>query len=213
MRSPMTEHSTWPFALYRPEYPADSTAFTTVLSSLRGLLDAVANASPPAALSLELKNDLDRWQEALRSHAVAESDAPYGQLHEARDHGLTVVPEMEFDIDDPEHVEATVTFGRWHVGGGGTAHGGQVATAFDALMGRSQLNAGRIARTAFLNVTYRAGTPLNVPLRIVIRSTAQTDRKHTVRGHLYDGARLLAEAEALFVRVARYPASSTEASA
>jgi hypothetical protein len=80
-----------------------------------------------------------------------------------------------------------------------------VATALDAMMGHSQPVGGWIARTAHLDVAYPAGTPCGRPLRLEVRTTSGSGRKHRLNARLLDDTPLLAEAEALFVRVAHHP--------
>ncbi|GAB2869593.1 PaaI family thioesterase [Nocardioides pacificus] len=195
----------WPFDSYRAPADFDLQEFSFMLAGLRGFLGSVAQSAPPPELLRSLREDLDGWQKVLAPHLASDDDSPYGQLDGAADHGLASLPELTIHDEAPGTVDATVTFSRWHVGGGGTVHGGQVATALDALMGRSQLADGWIARTAYLNVSYRAGTPWGRPVQAEVRTATSQGRKQFLHGRLFDDQTTFAEAEALFVRVDRYP--------
>ena len=194
----------WPFEPYRAPEDFDRREFSSMLCGLRRFLGSVAQSAPPPELIQSLRADLDRWRAALAPHMTSDDDSPYGQLDDSADHGLASLPELTIHDETPGAVDATVTFSRWHVGGGGTVHGGQVVTVLDSLMGRSQLADGWISRTAYLNVDYRAGTPFGRPLRAEVRTAASEGRKHFLHGWLFDGEVTFAEADALFVRVERY---------
>lgn len=195
----------WPFDLYSPPEDVDEDALAGLYDELRAFLAAVASSAPDRASTHGLTADLRAWRQRLARFATDDAGAPYGQLGSVDDHGLASLPVMTYDVESPGSVDATVTFSRWHLGGGGTVHGGQVATALDAVMGHSQLVGGWIARTAYLNVSYLAGTPFDRLLQLTVRTTSTEGRKHFLHGRLHDGTTTLAEAEALFVRVARYP--------
>lgn len=195
----------WPFDLYTPPDGMDEDDLATMFGELRSFLGTVASAAPGADDVATLTRELRGWRERLTPHLTDDGAAPFGQLSVDHEHGLVSLPETVIVTESPGSVDATVLFSRWHVGGGGTVHGGQVATVLDAMMGQSQLAAGWIARTAYLNVSYRDGTPFGRPLTVEVRTTSTTGRKHFLRARLLDDGSLLAEAEALFVRVARYP--------
>lgn len=197
----------WPFELLEPDEDFDEASYAALLDELRGFLDALAGASPDRDLTARLGADLRHWRSALEASAAPAARAPYGQLHGADDHGLAAVPAVSVHTEAPGTLDATVRFSRWFVGGGGAVHGGHLATTLDGLMGRTQLADGWIARTAYLNVTYLALTPIDEPVRVEIRTRRVEGRKHYLRGRLFAGATTYVEAEALFVRVAPYPAA------
>lgn len=200
---------TWPFELL--QHPGDfvEEEYVAMLNELRAFLGAVATADPGRELTSALTADLSRWREALTARRTTDDRAPYGQLHRTDDHGLAAVPALVVHSESAGTLDATVTFSPWFVGGGGTVHGGHVATALDGLMGRTQLAAGWIARTASLDVTYRAGTPLDEPVQAEIRTLRTEGRKHHLHGRLFVGNTTFAEAEALFIRVAPYPGADS----
>lgn len=198
----------WPFDLLEPDEDFDEASYAALLGELRGFLASVAAAAPDPALTTRLAADLRQWRDVLAGHAAPASRIPYGQLHGADDHGLAAVPAVEVHAEAPGTLDATVRFSRWFIGGGGSVHGGHLATALDGLMGRTQLADGWIARTAYLNVSYLALTPVDQPIRVEVRTQRVEGRKNYLHGRLSDGATTLVEAEALFVRVARYPGAT-----
>ena len=200
----------WPFDLLEPHEDFDEASYAVLLDELRGFLDALAGASPDRDLTADLTAGLREWRATLADRAVSPAHAPYGQLHAADDHGLAAVPAVSVHAEAPGTLDATVRFSRWFLGGGGAVHGGHLATTLDGLMGRTQLAGGWIARTAYLNVRYLALTPVGEPVRAEIRTQRVEGRKSFLHGRLFAGATTYVEAEALFVRVARYPGSVQE---
>lgn len=203
----------WPFDLYQPPDGVAEDDLAAMFNEVRSFLATVATAAPGSEDLASLTQDLRRWRDRLTSCRTDDENAPFGQLNVGADHGLASLPKISFETQSAGSVDATATFSRWHLGGGGTVHGGQVAMALDAMMGHSQLVGGWIARTAYLNVSYIAGTPFGRPLRLEVRTTSSSGRKQHLHGRLLDDTRLLAEAEALFVRVARYPVAAAGPSA
>jgi len=97
-------------------------------------------------------------------------------------------------------VAGTVTFGDFHRGENGAAHGGAVSTFFDEVCGTlANAVAGRPARTAFLHVDYRSVTLVGVEHAFTATVSRVEGRKHWVTGTLHAGDRLVAEAQSLFV--------------
>ena len=207
---PAATGMSWPFDLLDPADDFDEASYAALLDELRGFLDAFAAAAPTADLTAGLTAQLSRWRATLAASAASPEQVPYGQLHRADDHGLAAVPAVVVHAEAPGTLDATVSFSRWFVGGGGAVHGGHLATTLDGLMGRTQLADGWIARTAFLEVRYLALTPVDVPVRAEIRTQRVEGRKHFLSGRLFAGPTTYVEAEALFVRVARYPAATPD---
>ena len=115
-----------------------------------------------------------------------------------------LAPPMEFSIDtdgDTPMVRADVTFGHAYEGPPGHVHGGIVAAAFDELLGATQAMSGSPGMTAQLEVSYRAPTPLHVPLRFESTLDSVDGRKIRTSGRLYDGDRLCAESSGLFISI------------
>lgn len=114
-----------------------------------------------------------------------------------------LMPPFRLSIFEPEGVELTVQFSRFHVGGNHAVHGGVLPLLFDSVFGMVIHAAGRpISRTAFLHVDYRKVTPIDTTLtaRGWIRET--DGRKAFVNAELRDpDGNVLAEANGLMVRL------------
>lgn len=97
---------------------------------------------------------------------------------------------------------ARVVLGPAFEGAPGQAHGGVVAAVFDDVMGY-QLSILKVpAFTGRLSVTYRAPTPVGVPLVFRARLEGRDDRKLQLAASAFgEDGELLAEAAATFVVV------------
>jgi acyl-coenzyme A thioesterase PaaI-like protein len=96
---------------------------------------------------------------------------------------------------------AEVVLGAAFEGAPGRAHGGVVAAIFDDVMGY-QLSILKVpAFTGRLQITYRAPTPIEVPLVFRARVDAREERKLRMSAwaHADDGKALIAEATATFI--------------
>ena len=118
--------------------------------------------------------------------------------------GSKILPEYEVMPQGDGSYASTVRFTERFSGVEGVVHGGVVSMYFDEILGwvASQISDHWWA-TAYLRVDYRAPSPIGETLRAVIRPVSQEGRKCRMRGQLYAGDRLCAEAEALFVQASR----------
>jgi acyl-coenzyme A thioesterase PaaI-like protein len=100
-------------------------------------------------------------------------------------------------------VRGTMSFRRFHLGRNGAAHGGAVAMLFDSLLGytAAKLTGSPYQRTAFLHVNYRHIAPVEKELQVDAGIERVDGRKIFVEARLTDGDTLLADGEALFVRL------------
>ena len=84
-------------------------------------------------------------------------------------------------------------------GGPSRAHGGAVAALLDESLGRAATAAGVSGLTVALEVRFRAGAPLGVPLRVTARCDRVDGRKRFASGELWDADTLVADATAVYV--------------
>ena len=82
-------------------------------------------------------------------------------------------------------------------------HGGFVAAAFDEVLGFVQSLSGRPGMTGTLIVRYRKPTPLHTPLRFTAEYLRSEGRKLYTEARVHAGDVLCAEAEGIFVSIAR----------
>ncbi len=97
---------------------------------------------------------------------------------------------------------STIFFPARFCGVEGVVHGGVISMYFDELLGAVANHApGDWWATASLHIDYRAPSPIGQMLRAIVQPVEREGRKCRVRGQLYAGDVLCAEAEGLFVKV------------
>jgi acyl-coenzyme A thioesterase PaaI-like protein len=78
-------------------------------------------------------------------------------------------------------------------------HGGVIAMVFDEMLGAASILAGNPGMTGTLTIRYRKPTPLRTPLRIEAGFVSRERRKILIKGAIYHGDDLTAEAEGIFI--------------
>lgn len=174
--------------------------YPKLMDSLRSFLDHVAGALPAESDIRRLTADLDQWSATLKRSMVGEEDQVYFRRNDLPDRGQAMSPVFHVVEDTPAAISGTVTFGRFHLGGGGAAHGGVIANLFDGTCGAFSNAHGRPpSRTAYLNITFLGLTPIEEALRLEIRIDREVGRKRFVAGELLRDGVVCARADALFV--------------
>lgn len=174
--------------------------YADMVDSLRVLLDRVAAAHPPPALSAEITGALDALNAKLLPHEVPETHQLAGRLVGVPGRGQLLNVPYAVDEIDQKRVTGRVVFGRHYLGRNGAVHGGAIPLLFDDLLGALALAGDRpLSRTAYLHVDYRSVAPVEQELRFEGWIEREEGRKIFVRGVLRDGDRTCAEAEGLFV--------------
>ncbi len=199
------------------EAEAAERSIEALVAATRELIDRVRRTRAPVA-------ELHAAREAIESIA-AQLDAtahagPYAQAALDGSHGLIgqtidpmqifpyspligrlnpLAPPAEFRVEDGR-VLGEVTLGPAYCGPPHHVHGGVVAALMDELLGTVNVVNGLGAMTGRLTIHYRAATPLGVPLRLEASHTGSEGRKVWAEGRMFDGERLLVEAEGLFIQ-------------
>lgn len=110
-------------------------------------------------------------------------------------HGLR----LQFELDG-DRIFTTWTPEDRHAGFPGFAHGGLVASVLDDAMGRWAALHRRFLVTARLEVRYRDGAPLHVPLRVEAWSARMQRRALHAQGRvLLPGGAVVAEASGTYL--------------
>ncbi|WP_069167286.1 PaaI family thioesterase [Nocardia altamirensis] len=170
------------------------------IEQVRGLMDRVRLSAPSDELAVEAIGLLKQLNDKLDAALVTEWSTPNWTRHDLPARGNITLPPFIIDHAGRDGVDARVTFRTYHLGGNNAAHGGQVAIAFDDLLGMAAaVYAGAVTRTASLTVDYRSITPLRTELQVHAWAERQEGRKVYVRATLKDGDRLCAEASGLFI--------------
>lgn len=176
-----------------PEYAA-------LVTELRGFLDDLASARPESADSAELAMTLRQWRARLATTRTGEHGQVFGRRPDLPSRGHTMLPRYVVHDVDGLTIEATVSFGRYYLGGGEAVHGGAIPLVFDELFGTLANFGDRpSSRTAYLTVAFRAVTPLDTELQVTGRVERVDGRKTYVSGRLLHSDQVCANAEALFI--------------
>ena len=160
-------------------------------------VDAPDEVIPKAAGLIEDINAL------LAPYWTDEWASPSGRRMDLPNRGNILQVPAELKKTDDGRVRGTTRFRRFHLGRNGAAHGGSIAMLFDSLLGytASKLTRSPYQRTAFLHINYRHIVPVEKELQVDAGIERVDGRKIFVRGRLTDGEVLLADGEALFVRL------------
>ncbi|MGC4936117.1 PaaI family thioesterase [Gordonia sp. DT30] len=174
-------------------------AYTSMIDAVRRFQDAVAGSVPPPGVSHQIEAALARMVDMIAPFAVGEDRQLFNRVLEVSGRAQSFTPEIVFDHSDTDEVQARVVFRRFHLGGGGAAHGGAVSLVFDSLLG-GLANSGRSrSRTVHLEIDYRHITPVDTELTLFGRVVEEKGRKRYLTGSLMDGDTILAEANGLFL--------------
>jgi acyl-coenzyme A thioesterase PaaI-like protein len=183
--------------------------------AMRLVIERLAPSDAPEAELRRAADALERYAEALEAHprlryvhGFAES-ANAGDVAAFFDQspliGLAnpLAPPMKIAKTGERTAEGRVTFGSAYEGPPGHVHGGFVAAAFDEVLGFVQSLSGRPGMTGTLVVRYRRPTPLHTPLRFTAEYLRSEGRKLYTEARVHAGNVLCAEAEGIFVSIAR----------
>lgn len=173
------------------------------IDALRTLQDRARAALPPDAVVTELADQLEAMNKLLAPYEVSEWDSPSGRRTDLPLRGNILLVPMTIESFDNGVLTGTATFGRYHLGRNGAVHGGCLGLLFDTIFGTGSLLLTdlRKLRTAYLNINYRKITPIEKELRYDCTLARVEGRKVFMTGRLLDGDEVLAEAEALFVKL------------
>ncbi len=167
--------------------------------ALREFNDLMTGSDAPAELVKEMLQQVELFNAELAAHQVPERDQIVGRI-DLPGRAQTLIPVVHTDSSGPDHIHGRITFGRYYLGRNGAVYGGAIPLLFDSVLGRLSNAPGRPpSRTAYLHVDYRSVTPVGVELRFEARFVREEGRKRFIRGALYHGDTLCAEAEGLFL--------------
>lgn len=182
--------------------PEVVAAYSRALDAVHAFHHALAKAVPEPETLDQLADDLHSWADRLAPFAVPETSRLSGRLPALPVRGHLAFPPFIVESADDVEVVGTVTFGAFFLGAGGAAHGGAILNVLDEVLG-VQASAGgrRPARTAYLKTDFRSIVPVETPLRVRAWIDREDGRKRYLRGEIWAGDTLCAEAEALFVEL------------
>ena len=173
------------------------------VEAVRSLQDHARAVDAPDEVITKAAGLIEDINGLLAPYWTDEWESPSGRRMDLPNRGniLQVPAGLEKTADG--RVRGAARFRRFHLGRNGAAHGGSIAMLFDSLLGytASKLTRSPYQRTAFLHINYRHIVPVETELQVDAGIERLDGRKIFVEGRLSDGELLLADGEALFVRL------------
>ena len=173
------------------------------VEAVRSLQDHARAVDAPDEVITQAAELIERVSTLLAPYDADEWASPSGRRVDLPNRGnLLQVPATLTKTDDGR-IRGVAQFRRYHLGRNGAVHGGAIAMLFDSLLGytAAKLTKSPYQRTAFLHVNYRRIAPIKKELRVEAGIDRAEGHKIFVAGRLMDGEALLADGEALFVRL------------
>jgi acyl-coenzyme A thioesterase PaaI-like protein len=173
------------------------------VEAVRTLQDHVRAVDAPDEVITEAADLIEAVSTLLAPYDADEWASPSGRRIDLPNRGNILQVPATLTKTDDGRVRGVAQFRRYHLGRNGAVHGGVIATLFDSLLGytAAKLTKSPYQRTAFLHVNYRRIAPIEKELRVDAGIDRAEGRKIFVAGRLMDGEALLADGEALFVRL------------
>lgn len=175
--------------------------FAELVAAVCEVQEAFTRSRPSPADAANIADRLRTVAEQLAKFETDEDTQIAGHRWDLAGRGQCLAPPLHIDAVTETTACGRVTVGRFH-SGRYAMNGGVTPLIFDEIMARLANSAGRAwARTAYLNVDFRAPAPLDVELRVEAEFLRQDGRKRFMRAAMYHGDVLVAEAEGLWVEL------------
>jgi acyl-coenzyme A thioesterase PaaI-like protein len=173
------------------------------VEAIRRLQDLARAADAPDEVITEAADLIEAVSALLAPYETDEWSSPSGRRMDLPNRGNIMQVPADLEVTPDERIRGLARFRRFHLGRNGAVHGGAVALLFDSVLGFTAFKLTRSLkqRTAYLHVDYRNIAPIEKELQVDAGVDRTDDRKIFVTGRLLDGEAVLAEAEALFVRL------------
>ena len=191
--------------------------------AMRLVIERLVTSNAPEEELRQAADALERYAEQLRNHPKLRYVHGFGESATAGDVGAffdqspmiglanPLAPPIRLAQTGPRTAQGLVTFGSAYEGPPGSVHGGFVAAAFDEVLGYVQSLGERPGMTGTLTVRYRLPTPLHTELRFEAELVGMEGRKIFTKAHVVGEGRVCAEAEGIFISVARERFAELEA--
>lgn len=172
------------------------------IEAVRTLQDHAKAADAPDEVFTEAAGLIEKVSALLAPYDADEWASPSGRRLDLPNRGNVSSVPVHLEVED-NRIVGTAYFRRFHLGRNGAVHGGALSLLFDSLLGftAAKLTRSPYQRTAYLHVNYRKIAPIEKELQVDAGVDRIEGRKIFVTGRLCDGADVLTEAEALFVRL------------
>ncbi len=173
------------------------------IEAIRVLQDHARAADAPDDVITHVADLIEKAGQLLEPYDTDEWCTPSGRRMDLPNRGNILSVPLDLHITDAGRVGGVAQFRRFHLGRNGAVHGGEIAHLFDSLLGFAafKLSGSQAQRTAFLHVDYRKIVPVGKQVQVDAGIDDVIDRKIFVSGRICDGPDVLAEANALFVKL------------
>ncbi|MCX4098463.1 hotdog fold domain-containing protein [Nocardia sp. alder85J] len=175
--------------------------FAALIEATRAVQEAVTRSCPTPAAAARVAAALREIASELEEFEADEDGQLAGKRYDlaGRGHPLPVPLHIETVTDTA--ASARIVVGRFH-SGRYALNGGVTTLIFDEILARVANGGNRPwARTACLTVQFRAPAPLHTELRVTAELVGREGRKRFMRGAMYHGDQVVAEAEGLWVEL------------
>ena len=197
-----------PFDIWNPDWNdpfaptrTSNDEFAELVAAVRAVQEAFTRSRPSPAAAATIAGRLRAVAEQLEEVETDEDHQISGHRWDLAGRGQCLAPPLHVDVVTETRACGRVTVGRFS-SGRYAMNGGVTPLIFDEIMARLANSAGRAwARTAYLNVDFRAPAPLEVELRVEAEFLRQDGRKRFMHAAMYHGDVLVAEAEGLWVEL------------
>ncbi len=173
------------------------------VEAVRTLQDHTRAADAPDDVITKAADLIEAVSDLLAPFDADEWTTPSGRRMDLPNRGNIMQVPADLQKTGEDEVGGVARFRRFHLGRNGAVHGGAVALMFDSVLGFAAFRLSRSLkqRTAYLHVNYRKIAPIEKELQVDARIDRSEGRKIFVTGRLLDGETVLADAEALFVKL------------
>ena len=173
------------------------------IDAVRALQNHARAVNAPDGVITEAADLLEKASALLSPFDANEWESPSGRRMDLPQRGNILTIPMSARKGDDGRIHGWARFARFHLGRNGAVHGGCLGMLFDSVLGLTSavLTGGPYQRTAYLKIDYRHVVPIDTELQFDAGVDRVDGRKIFVSGRLTDGDTLLAEADALFVRL------------
>jgi acyl-coenzyme A thioesterase PaaI-like protein len=190
---------------FNPPVPTDKGGpdYGRFVEAVRTLRDHAKAVDAPDDVITRAAGLIEDVTALLAPYWADEWTSPSGRRLDLPNRGNILQVPAELAKTDDGRVRGTAQFRRFHLGRNGAVHGGSIAMLFDSVLGytAAKLTRSPYQRTAYLHVNYRQIVPVEKELQVDAGIERIDGRKIFVDGRITDGDAVLADGEALFVRL------------
>ncbi len=190
---------------FNPPVPTDKGGpdYGRFVEAVRTLQDHAKAVDAPDDVITRAAGLIEDVTALLAPYWADEWTSPSGRRLDLPNRGNILQVPAELAKTDDGRVRGTAQFRRFHLGRNGAVHGGSIAMLFDSVLGytAAKLTRSPYQRTAYLHVNYRQIVPVEKELQVDAGIERIDGRKIFVEGRITDGDAVLADGEALFVRL------------